>query len=111
MSIDGEGVNDLAAAGIWGMVRTAQVEHPGRIVLVDVDADEAIGNGLRLGEPEVAVRDGAVFVPRLVREGGGLAVGRGVGVEDAAEAEARWLAARTRRRWWCARGSERHRAR
>ncbi len=127
VGIDGEGVTDLAAAGIWGLVRTAQAEHPGRIVLVDVGAaepttanasqpgeptdqpvanaqlgepttanalqpgepsPEAIANALRLGEPEVAVRGGALLVPRLVRASRGLAVGRGVAVEDAAAAEA-----------------------
>ena len=88
VGIDGEGVADLAAAGVWGMVRTAQAEHPGRIVLIDVATDEAIGNALQLGEPEVAVRDGGLFVPRLVRASRGLTVGRGVGVEDAAGAAA-----------------------
>ncbi|MGA2164864.1 MAG: SDR family NAD(P)-dependent oxidoreductase, partial [Solirubrobacteraceae bacterium] len=88
VGIDGEGVTDLAAAGIWGLVRTAQAESPGRIVLIDVANDEAIASALRLGEPEVAVRDGALLVPRLVRASRGLAVGRGVAVEDAAEAEA-----------------------
>ncbi len=87
VNIDGEGVTDLAAAAIWGMVRTAQVEHPGQIALVDVDADDAIGSGLQLGEPEVAVRDGAVFVPRLERVAGGLAVGRGVAVDVLANGE------------------------
>ena len=92
VSVAGEGVTDLAGGGVWGLVRTAQAEHPGRIVLVDVGAGEpsgeAIGSALGLGEPEVAVRDGALFVPRLAPAGGGLAVGRGVGVEGAAEAEA-----------------------
>ncbi len=92
VGIGGEGAADLAAAGVWGFVRTAQAEHPGRIVLVDVDDgepdDEAVRSALRLGEPEVAVRGGELFVPRLVRAGGGLAVGRGVGVEDAAQAQA-----------------------
>ena len=115
VGVDGEGVADLAAAGVWGMVRTAQAEHPGRIVLVDVGAGEpageaqpdelsdealanapqlrepsgeAIASALQLSEPEVAVRGGELFVPRLVRVGGGLAVGRGVGAEDAARARA-----------------------
>ncbi len=94
VGIDDTGVTDLAAAGVWGLVRTAQAEHPGRIVLVDVGAggpsdDEAVGSALKVGEPEVAVRGGELFVPRLVRAGGGLAVGRGVGVEEAAQAQAR----------------------
>ena len=42
-----------------------------------------IAAALRSGEPEVAVRGGALFVPRLARAGlgGRLSVGRGVGVE------------------------------
>ena len=47
VDVGGEGVEDLAGAGVWGMVRTAQVEHPGRIVLVDVGgrepSEEAVG--------------------------------------------------------------------
>ena len=34
----GEDVTDLAGAAVWGLVRSAQTEHPGRIVLVDSDA-------------------------------------------------------------------------
>ena len=30
-------VTDLAGAAVWGLVRSAQAEHPGRFVLVDVD--------------------------------------------------------------------------
>ncbi len=90
VDVGGEGVASLAGSGIWGMVRTAQAEHPGRIVLVDVGEgesaeDEATQNALRLGEPEAAVRGGALFVPRLVRASGGLAVGRGVAAEDAVD--------------------------
>ncbi|RQX59772.1 hypothetical protein DLJ57_01265, partial [Micromonospora chalcea] len=69
-------VSDLAGAAVWGLLRSAQSEHPGRIVLADVDGD--VDAGL-LGvlttvadEPvafggQVAVRAGEVFVPRLVR--------------------------------------------
>ncbi|NBH09681.1 hypothetical protein, partial [Amycolatopsis sp. SID8362] len=30
---------DLAGAAAWGLLRSAQVENPGRFVLVDVDED------------------------------------------------------------------------
>ncbi len=201
VSVAGEGVTDPAGGGVWGLVRAAQAEHPGRFVLVDVDSSElasgvadgdglargasdsgelaaggadgdglasggadgdglaaggadgdglasggadgdglaaggadgdglasggadgdglaaggadgdglasgavgggglaagavdgggawrdAIGEALRQGEPEVAVRGGELFVPRLARAtAGGLAVGRGVGVEGDGEA-------------------------
>ena len=38
MALPGEDVTDLAGAAVWGLVRSAQTEHPGRIVLVDTDA-------------------------------------------------------------------------
>jgi hypothetical protein len=34
-----EPVADLAAAAVWGLVRSAQTENPGRIVLLDTDTD------------------------------------------------------------------------
>ncbi|GHF52665.1 polyketide synthase [Streptomyces mashuensis] len=69
----GEDVPDLAHAPVWGLVRSAQTENPGRFGLVDLDAgaDEAAASllsaALASGEPQVAVRDGALRVPRLAR--------------------------------------------
>ncbi|WP_212818410.1 type I polyketide synthase [Polymorphospora rubra] len=69
-------VSDLVGAAVWGLVRSAQSEHPGRIVLADVDGDLDGGTLALLNavvaDPaatggQVAVRDGAVHVPRLVR--------------------------------------------
>ncbi|MFE9747961.1 SDR family NAD(P)-dependent oxidoreductase [Saccharothrix saharensis] len=61
---------DLAAAAVWGLVRSAQTEHPGRFLLVDTDgtpgSTEAL-SALPVDEPQVALRDGKVFVPRLSR--------------------------------------------
>ncbi|MGH3543136.1 MAG: acyltransferase domain-containing protein, partial [Mycobacterium sp.] len=37
VALPGEDVTDLASAAVWGLVRSAQTEHPGRIVLVDSD--------------------------------------------------------------------------
>ncbi|MCP2330919.1 Acyl transferase domain-containing protein [Actinoalloteichus cyanogriseus DSM 43889] len=49
-----------------GLVRSAQAEHPGRLVLLDADdSAEAVRLALATGEPQVAVRDGRVFAPRL----------------------------------------------
>jgi len=62
VSVDGEDV-DPAVATVWGLVRAAEAENPGRFVLIDGDDGEA---ALATGEPEVAVRDGKVLVPRLV---------------------------------------------
>ena len=60
----GDDGTDLAGAAVWGLVRSAQAEHPGRFVLVDVDAGRrtcaAVAAPWRsaTGEPQVAVRDG-----------------------------------------------------
>ncbi|MFD5607938.1 SDR family NAD(P)-dependent oxidoreductase [Streptomyces sp. NPDC127064] len=63
----GEDVTDLVCAPVWGLVRSAQREHPERVWLVD-GADEALAAALAGGgESQLAVRDGVVFVPRLVR--------------------------------------------
>ncbi|MEU5090895.1 type I polyketide synthase [Streptomyces sp. NPDC021356] len=64
---DGESP-DLAQAPVWGLVRAAQAENPGRIVLVDLDDDTArdlLPAALATGEPEVAVRASEIRVPRL----------------------------------------------
>ncbi|MGX1885135.1 type I polyketide synthase, partial [Streptomyces sp. NPDC055287] len=65
----GEGVTDLVHAAVWGLVRSAQTENPGRIVLADIDDEEAsyelLAGALATGEPQLAVRDGAVLTPRL----------------------------------------------
>ena len=37
VGLAGEDVSDLAGAAVWGLVRSAQAEHPGRVVLVDSD--------------------------------------------------------------------------
>ena len=67
---EGEELRDLPGAAVWGLVRSAQSEHPGRIVLVDVDEQpaRAVLDALARGaEPQVAVRDGEAFAPRLAR--------------------------------------------
>ncbi|AQW50874.1 polyketide synthase [Streptomyces hygroscopicus] len=66
-----EPVADLAGAAVWGLLRSAQSENPGRFVLVDTDGrDEslrALPAALASDEPQVAIRAGAVSVPRLAR--------------------------------------------
>ncbi|MGK8522858.1 SDR family NAD(P)-dependent oxidoreductase [Nocardia asteroides] len=65
---DGETL-DLAGAAVRGLVRSAQSENPGRIVLVDVDDPNVpatvVAAAADSGEPEVALRSGRVFAPRL----------------------------------------------
>ncbi|MFF1615884.1 type I polyketide synthase, partial [Amycolatopsis sp. NPDC058278] len=58
------GKADLATAPLWGLVRSAQAEHPGRISLLDVDTD--VPAALPLGHPQLALRDGTAYAPRLV---------------------------------------------
>ncbi|MFG2358735.1 type I polyketide synthase [Streptomyces sp. NPDC048521] len=62
---------DLGAAAAWGLARSAQSENPGRIVLLDSDDSVPDPVALVTGEPQLAVRDGAVLVPRLVRGSAG----------------------------------------
>ncbi|MEO3797854.1 SDR family NAD(P)-dependent oxidoreductase [Nonomuraea sp. B10E15] len=63
-------VQDVHQAAVWGLVRAAQAEQPGRFVLLDLDGDadgDAVGEALASDEPQLAVRDGQVWVPRLSR--------------------------------------------
>uniref|UniRef100_UPI0025B12DC3 type I polyketide synthase n=1 Tax=Amycolatopsis solani TaxID=3028615 RepID=UPI0025B12DC3 len=65
VALEGE-LTDLAGAAVGGLVRAAQAEHPDRFVLVDTDDVEGLTR-FPAGEPQFAVRDGRVFVPRLTR--------------------------------------------
>ncbi|MDX3234006.1 type I polyketide synthase, partial [Streptomyces sp. ME19-01-6] len=68
-----EDVKDLAGAAVRGLIRSARSEHPDRFVLLDLDDRAAdpedhgrtLSMALASGEPEVAVRDGVLRVPRL----------------------------------------------
>jgi acyl transferase domain-containing protein/NADPH:quinone reductase-like Zn-dependent oxidoreductase/acyl carrier protein len=64
----------LPAAAAWGLVRSAQNENPGRLLLVDIDIDidsddvpAAILAALASREPELAIRGGTAYVPRLAK--------------------------------------------
>ncbi|MFD0689615.1 type I polyketide synthase [Actinomadura fibrosa] len=65
---------DLGGAAVWGLVRSAQSENPGRFVLLDVEHDDDVAEAVRwalaTGEPQAAVRGGRMLVPRMapVRE-------------------------------------------
>ncbi|WP_308404869.1 type I polyketide synthase [Streptomyces sp. 35G-GA-8] len=87
VAVGTEDVRDLAAAPVWGLVRTAQSEEPGSFLLLDIDGgDDPIDGGADLegpdalgralaalpglldaGETQAALRDGAVRVARLAR--------------------------------------------
>lgn len=65
----GAAVTTITAAPVWGLVRAAQAEYPGRLTLVDSDAPtvdaRALAAVLASGEPQAAIRGGLVEVPRL----------------------------------------------
>ncbi|WP_424210806.1 SDR family NAD(P)-dependent oxidoreductase [Streptomyces sp. BI20] len=64
----GDPVPGVAQAPVWGLLRAAQTENPGRLVLVDLDAEGTLPVGAVLGEePQLAVRAGSVLAPRLAR--------------------------------------------
>ncbi|WP_375336137.1 SDR family NAD(P)-dependent oxidoreductase [Nocardia sp. SYP-A9097] len=77
---EGEIVSDVAAATVWGAVRGLQVRYPGRVVLIDLDTADPSADLLQAvaggDEPQLALRGGEWFVPRLTRA----PVGDGPGV-------------------------------
>jgi acyl transferase domain-containing protein len=70
-SATGEDAAGLTGAAVWGLLRSAQAEHPGRIVLADVDDDPrsvaALPAALGTGEGQLALRAGTAHVPALAR--------------------------------------------
>ncbi|MFF1920263.1 type I polyketide synthase [Streptomyces sp. NPDC058221] len=72
--VDGSVLDEDAAlvhAPVWGLLRSAQTENPGRFSLIDVDGHPAsaaaLTHALTSPEPQTAVRKGVAYVPRLVR--------------------------------------------
>ncbi|HWE90485.1 MAG TPA: beta-ketoacyl synthase N-terminal-like domain-containing protein, partial [Pseudonocardiaceae bacterium] len=82
----GDRITDLAGGAVWGLVRSAQTEHPDRVTLIDLAASvEAsatelaaeLAAALATGEPQIAIRQGELKqrelkqgelrVPRLAR--------------------------------------------
>jgi acyl carrier protein len=66
--------SDPVAAALWGLVRAAQTEHPGRFILCDVDslpqslaALPAVLGNAGPDEPQLAVRAGQPWRPAMVR--------------------------------------------
>ncbi|MBI0319587.1 type I polyketide synthase, partial [Streptomyces javensis] len=81
----GERVGSFAGAAVWGLVRSAQVEHPDRFLLADVVEDGrdggagldagVVGGLVACGEPQLAVRGDVVRCARLARVSGAGAAG------------------------------------
>ncbi|MDW5325038.1 type I polyketide synthase [Plantactinospora sp. KLBMP9567] len=60
---------DPAAAAVWGLVGSAQSEHPGRYTVVDLcgapASEAALDRAASLAEPRLAVDGGTIVAPRL----------------------------------------------
>ncbi|MBW0013299.1 beta-ketoacyl synthase N-terminal-like domain-containing protein, partial [Mycobacterium sp.] len=74
VALGAEGVSDLAGAAVWGLVRSAQSEQPGRVVLVDSDGSVELGAAIGCGEPQLVIRRSVVYAARLAPIGGGSAL-------------------------------------
>ncbi|MGW5697241.1 SDR family NAD(P)-dependent oxidoreductase, partial [Streptomyces asiaticus] len=69
----GESVEDLGGAAVWGLLRSAQAEHPDRFVLVDHDGHQdsrtvlaaALAAAAASGHAHLALRRGRVLTPQL----------------------------------------------
>ncbi|NUR91086.1 MAG: SDR family NAD(P)-dependent oxidoreductase, partial [Nonomuraea sp.] len=70
-----DALDDPAQRAVWGLVRSAQSEHPDRFVLVDLDADPAtdqeaaaaLAAAVATGEPHLRISGGELRAPRLTR--------------------------------------------
>ena len=63
---------DPALAAAWGLIRSAQSEHPGRFTLLDTDGSEVSGEAIETllaqsEEPQLALREGVVLAPRALQ--------------------------------------------
>ncbi|MFF4533448.1 type I polyketide synthase, partial [Streptomyces sp. NPDC001407] len=62
---------DAAAAAVWGLIRSAQSENPGRFTLIDLGPDDTLATAVaaarHVDEPQLAVRADEIRVPRLTR--------------------------------------------
>jgi NADP-dependent 3-hydroxy acid dehydrogenase YdfG len=88
VAVDGsDPVADLPHSGVWGMIRAVQSEHPGRVVLLDVDEwavlDSALSQAMASGESQLAVRRGELRAARLARFHRDAAGADGLGTEAA----------------------------
>ena len=70
VAVEDHEVSDPLAAAVWGLVRSAQSEHPGRFLLVDAAPELDLGRipwSALLGceEPQLVLRGGDLHAPRL----------------------------------------------
>ncbi|MFI2478846.1 SDR family NAD(P)-dependent oxidoreductase, partial [Nocardia xishanensis] len=70
---------DLGQSPVWGLLRAAQAEHPGRFQLLDVERDDSNQDPVAVvtvaaaaaAEPEAALRGTTLLLPRLSRHSAG----------------------------------------
>ncbi|WP_446557877.1 type I polyketide synthase [Streptomyces eurocidicus] len=94
---EGEAVPDLAAGAVWGLVRSAQSENPGRIALLDLQDGSGDLAGVLADLPgllatedaQFVVRDGVVRVARLAQPGAGAGLLAPAGVPWRLDSEAK----------------------
>ncbi|MFE0427067.1 SDR family NAD(P)-dependent oxidoreductase, partial [Streptomyces sp. NPDC058953] len=69
----GEDADNLPGASLWGLIRSAATEHPGRFRLVDIDDENSSLTGfpdaLTADADQLALRRGECLVPRLTPAG------------------------------------------
>jgi NADPH:quinone reductase-like Zn-dependent oxidoreductase/acyl carrier protein len=69
VAVDRSDCPEPAQASLWGLARSAQSEHPDRILLIDSDgtaaSKEALPAALAAGEPQLALREGRALAPRV----------------------------------------------
>jgi acyl transferase domain-containing protein/NADPH:quinone reductase-like Zn-dependent oxidoreductase/acyl carrier protein len=80
-ALAGEPVPGLADSAVWGLMRSAQTEYPGRFLLVDLDGGDhplsarsllkGVSHAIAAEEPQVAIRDGVLYAPRVAPAGAG----------------------------------------
>ncbi|WP_438860733.1 type I polyketide synthase [Actinoplanes cyaneus] len=61
-------VPGLVSAALWGLVRSAQSEQPGRFTVVDAPDDSRLAAIVAAGHPQAAVRGDRILVPRVARQ-------------------------------------------
>ncbi|MFK4099095.1 SDR family NAD(P)-dependent oxidoreductase [Streptomyces sp. NPDC019531] len=69
-AVPGDASFSLDDSAVWGMVRSAQTEHPGQFRIIDVSASalrdsDTVLTALKRTEPQLAVRDGRVLRPQF----------------------------------------------
>jgi acyl transferase domain-containing protein/NADPH:quinone reductase-like Zn-dependent oxidoreductase/NADP-dependent 3-hydroxy acid dehydrogenase YdfG/acyl carrier protein len=82
VAVDEGETTDPVAAAVCGLLRSAQAEHPGRFLLLDVDGGEIPWQALAAAdEAQLAVRDGRAYIPQLAAVAGDV-LSAPVGVAD-----------------------------